>query len=63
MMREGCLLKNVYDQTIFRPALSPLEASVLPAREKMTYGVLGMIRRAYEAGEKTPEPFFQRAKI
>ena len=42
------------------PALTPLEASVLQAREKETYGALRMIRYAYDAGAWCPD---QRAKI
>lgn len=46
---------------VFLPALTPLEACVLPARERRRpYGVLRMVPGAWEAGErKTP----QRAKI
>ena len=48
---------------IFLPALTPMEASVLPAQERperKTYGVLRMVPTAWEAGaRRTP----QRAKI
>lgn len=50
-------------QVIFLPALTPLEACVLPARERpqrRPYGVLHMVKSAWEAGER-PAP--QRAKI
>ena len=47
-----------------RPALTPLEASVLPALEalerKKPYGTLSMVRRAYDAGDCTAA---QRTKI
>lgn len=48
---------------IFLPALTPLEASVLPARERperRPYGVLRMVKSAWEAGERQAP---QRAKI
>lgn len=49
------------DQVVFLPALTPLEAAVLPARERpRAYGVLRMVRSAWEAGER-PRP--QRTKI
>ena len=47
---------------VFMPALTPLEASVIPAREKESYGTLGMIRHAYEAGDAAYR-WSQRAKI
>ena len=49
-------------EVIFVPALTPLEAAVLPAREKETYGTLSMVRRAYEAGDAACR-CSQRAKI
>ena len=69
MMREGFLMmktmrnRAVYSaNVVFMPALTPLEAAVIPAREKESYGTLGMIRRAYEAGDAADRGF-QRAKI
>ncbi|MGN0775182.1 MAG: hypothetical protein ACI4MM_00750 [Candidatus Ventricola sp.] len=51
------------DGVIFLPALTPMEASVLPAQERperRTYGVLRMVPTAWEAGMcRTP----QRTKI
>ena len=68
-MREGSLvikmmMKTASDcaEVIFVPALTPLEAAVLPAREKETYGTLSMVRRAYEAGDAAYR-WPQRAKI
>jgi len=48
---------------VFLPALTPMEAAVLPARERETYGVLRMIGRAYDAGEHGAQARCQRAKI
>lgn len=49
---------------IFRPAITPFEAAVLPAAERKAYGVLAMIRYAYEeTGEKGVKTAAQRAKI
>lgn len=51
------------DSVIFQPALTPFEASVLPAREKpreRPYGVLRMVPGAWEAGERRTR---QRTKI
>ena len=45
---------------VFMPALTPLEAAVLPAQERAAYGVLRMVRRAYDAGIACGS---QRAKI
>ena len=45
---------------VFMPALTPLEASVLPAQERKTYGVLRTIRRACDAGK---DDLPQRTKI
>jgi len=47
---------------VFMPALMPLEAAVLPAQERKTYGVLDMIPCAYEAGD-AERCGDQRAKI
>ena len=47
---------------VFMPALTPFEASVLPAKERETYGVLGIIPHAYEAGRPVCGGS-QRAKI
>jgi len=49
-----------YDAIVFLPAITPLEAAVLPAMERAPYGTLRMIRRACDAG--MPQPA-QRAKI
>ena len=46
------------DGVIFLPALTPMEAAVLPARR--AYGVLRMVPRAWEAGERRGN---QRTKI
>ena len=69
MMREGFLMmktmrnREVYPaNVVFMPALTPLEAAVIPAREKESYGTLGMIRHAYEAGDAVCRGV-QRAKI
>ena len=69
MMREGFLMmktmcnrENYPANVVFMPALTPLEAAVLPARDKESYGTLGMIRRAYEAGDAA-DRWSQRAKI
>ena len=68
MMREGFLMvkqtrrKAGCADIVFMPALTPLEAAVLPARERETYGTLGMIRYACEAGE-IRQSCAQRAKI
>ena len=51
------------DAVVFMPALTPLEASVLPAMErkdKKLYGTLSMVRRAYDAGDCATA---QRTKI
>lgn len=32
---------------VFRPALMPLEAAMLPAKDTKAYGTLRMVRRAY----------------
>ena len=51
------------DAVVFMPALTPLEASVLPAMEKKDkkrYGTLSMVRHAYDAGDCAPA---QRTKI
>jgi len=52
----GCM------DVVFMPALTPLEAAVLPARERKTYGTLSMIPCAYQAGE-AERGRCQRAKI
>ena len=38
---------------VFQPALTPLEAAMLPARETRGYGALRLARRAFELW---PEP-------
>lgn len=51
------------DDVIFLPALTPIEAAVLPARERperKPYGVLHMVPGAWEAGERQAR---QRTKI
>jgi len=48
------------DDVVFRPAVTPLEAAVLPAMERKSRAALCMIRRACDAGACTPA---QRAKI
>ena len=51
------------DGVIFLPALTPMEAAVLPAQERperRVYGVLRMVPRAWEAGERRGN---QRTKI
>ena len=69
MMREGFLMmktirnRAVYPANVaFMPALTPLEAAVIPARIKESYGTLSMIRHAYEAGDAAAR-WSQRAKI
>ena len=47
-------------EVVFRAALEPLEASVLPAKECRRYDLLPMIRHAWEATERMQN---QRAKI
>ena len=47
-------------EVIFYPAVTPMEAAVIPAREKMRYGALRMAPHAWEALEKREN---QRAKI
>ncbi len=57
-LRSG---QTAYDAVVFLPAITPLEAAVLPAMERSSYyGTLRMIRRACGAGEPQPA---QRAKI
>ena len=51
------------DGVIFLPALTPMEAAVLPAQERperRAYGVLRMVPGAWEAGERRGN---QRTKI
>lgn len=51
------------DAVVFMPAITPLEASVLPAVERKdgkAYGTLSMIRCAHDAGNCARA---QRAKI
>ena len=51
------------DGVIFLPALTPMEAAVLPAQERperRAYGVLRMVPGAWEAGERRNS---QRTKI
>lgn len=71
MMREGfCMKRKTYgDQSrdvIFRPALTPLEAAMIPAEEKPRGGALRHVMReterrfALEGGETQAG---QRAKI
>ena len=51
------------DGVIFLPALTPMEAAVLPAQERperRAYGVLRMVPGAWEAGEQQAR---QRTKI
>jgi len=62
MEKRMLRLSAARGDVVFLPALTPMEAAVLPAREKRTYGVLGMIRRAGDAGERFCEGD-QRAKI
>ena len=45
---------------VFQQALLPMEAAVLPARERVRYGALSMIPRAFEASLRRQD---QRAKI
>jgi len=70
-MREGFdMKKNQHSaaprsaDVVFRQAITPLEASVLPAIEKGSYGTLRMIRYAREAGrDEARAAGNQRAKI
>ena len=57
MMREGFDMSKKQrsmpasvGRTAFLPAITPLEAAVLPAAEKRAYGTLSMIPCAYDAG-------------
>ena len=45
---------------VFMQALLPMEAAILPARERMRYGTLNMVPRAYDAGRRQG---LQHAKI
>ena len=59
-MKRKMMRKESMREVIFRPAVTPLEAAVIPAGEKQRYGALSMVPRACEA------PFWrenQRAKI
>ena len=56
MRQEAACCEDV----VFMPALTPLEAVVLPAQERAAYGVLHMVRHAYDAGISFGP---QRAKI
>lgn len=67
-MREGCLLKRkTYApqkaDVAFAPALLPLEACALTAREKPNYGALSLVKTAYEASGGCLQRSAQRAKI
>lgn len=53
---------------VFQPALTPLEAAMLPARETRGYGALRLARRAFElwpepCGCRQPHTRDQRQKI
>jgi len=62
MIKKMRQLPSCRAAVVFMPALTPMEAAVLPAQERKTYGTLGMIRYAYEAaGAESCRP--QRAKI
>ena len=51
-------------EIVFLPALAPLEASVIPAREKSRYGALRHAREAFRLDAKPQAPIArQRAKI
>ena len=43
--------KNGAGDVIFRPALTPLEAAMLPARETRGYGALRLARQAFDCCE------------
>lgn len=71
MMRGGIFVfrKRVFrmpadlDGVVFLPALTPMEAAVLPARERperKAYGALRMVPTAWEAGARAGT---QRTKI
>ena len=61
MVKKTRLRKCCAD-IVFMPALTPLEAAVLPAQEREIYGTLGMVRYACEA-EEGQQRRDQRAKI
>ena len=62
MMKHRKRQADCHADVVFLPALMPLEAAVLPAQERKTYGMLNMIRYACEAGkEEYRRP--QRTKI
>lgn len=64
VFRKRTLRMPAYpDGVIFLPALTPMEAAVLPAQERperRAYGVLRMVPGAWEAGERRSN---QRTKI
>lgn len=64
VLRKRTARRPAYpDGVIFLPALTPMEAAVLPARERperKPYGVLRMVPGAWEAGERQAR---QRTKI
>ena len=64
MLRKRMLrMPSCADSVVFLPALTPMEAAVLPARERMerrTYGALRMVPTAWEAGMRRSP---QRTKI
>ena len=70
MMREGLIMQGKkkrfpvdHADVAFLPAITPLEAAVIPAKERNRqerYGVLRMMRYACEAGDAC---LYQRAKI
>ncbi len=64
VLRKRALRMPAYpDGVIFLPALTPMEAAVLPAQERperRAYGVLRMVPGAWEAGERRGN---QRTKI
>ena len=47
-------------EVVFRPAVEPLEAAMIPAKEHWRFGVLAMVPRAYDAQQRKEN---QRAKI
>lgn len=63
MKRRNERLSAYREDVVFQPALMPMEAAMLPARERpQSRGALHMARRAFE-WDQPPCPCAQRQKI
>lgn len=63
MKRYQAFEPNRVQRIVFRPALTPLEAAMLPAELPQRRGALALARASFAPGERRREPHVRLPKL